>query len=71
MSHSSSCKHFASRTAQFDAVAGRWLAHVIAPLTKIAEDRQTPSPKRLKAWARQLAEAERKKVVHDPGLVAV
>jgi len=42
MSHSSSCQHFASRTAQFDAAAGRWLA-----------------------------EAERKKVLHDPELAAV
>ena len=71
MSHSNVYKHFASKSALFDAVAERWLAQVMAPLTKISADKKTPAPKRLKAWARTLAEVKRKKVLDDPELFAV
>ncbi len=71
MSHSNVYKHFASKSALFDAVAERWLAHVMAPLTKIAADRKTPAPKRLKAWVRQLADVKRRKVLDDPEMFAV
>lgn len=71
MSHSNVYKHFASKSALFDAVAERWLAFVMAPLTKISADKKTPAPKRLKAWVRQLAEVKRKKVLDDPELFAV
>jgi AcrR family transcriptional regulator len=71
MSHSNVYKHFASKSALFDAVAKRWLAHVMAPLTKITADKKTPAPKRLKAWVRQLAEIKRKKVLDDPEMFAV
>ena len=71
MSHSNVYKHFASKSALFDAVAERWLAHVMAPLTKITADKKTPAPKRLKAWVRALAEVKRKKVLDDPEMFAV
>lgn len=71
MSHSNVYKHFASKSALFDAVAERWLANVMAPLSKITADKKTPAPKRLKAWLRTLAETKRKKVLEDPELFAV
>lgn len=71
MSHSNVYKHFASKSALFDAVAERWLANVMAPLSKITADKKTPAPKRLKAWVRTLAEIKRKKVLDDPELFAV
>jgi AcrR family transcriptional regulator len=71
MSHSNVYKHFASKSALFDAVAERWLANVMAPLSKITADKKTPAPKRLKAWVRTLAETKRKKVLDDPELFAV
>jgi AcrR family transcriptional regulator len=71
MSHSNVYKHFASKSALFDAVAERWLAQVMAPLTKITADRKTPAPKRLKAWMRTLTEVKRRKVLNDPEMFAV
>lgn len=71
MSHSNVYKHFASKSALFDAVAERWLAQVMAPLTKITADKKTPAPKRLKAWLRQLAEVKRRKVLDDPEMFTV
>lgn len=71
MSHSNVYKHFASKSALFDAVAERWLAAVMAPLSKITADKSAPAPKRLKAWLRTLAETKRKKVLDDPELFAV
>jgi len=71
MSHSNVYKHFASKSALFDAVAERWLVQVMTPLTKITADKKTPAPKRLKAWVRTLAEVKRKKVLDDPEMFAV
>lgn len=71
MSHSNVYKHFASKSALFDAVAERWLTTVMAPLSKITADKKTPAPKRLKLWMRTLAEIKRKKVLEDPELFAV
>jgi AcrR family transcriptional regulator len=71
MSHSNVYKHFASKSALFDAVAKQWLDRVMAPLTKIKDDKKTPAPKRLKAWVRQLAETKRRKVLDDPELFNV
>jgi AcrR family transcriptional regulator len=71
MSHSNVYKHFPSKSALFDAVAERWLARVMAPLSKITADKKTPAPKRLKTWLRTLAETKRKKVLDDPELFAV
>lgn len=71
MSHSNVYKHFASKSALFDAVAERWLAQVMAPQRKIAADKKTPAPKRLKAWVRQLAETKRRKVMDDQEMFEV
>lgn len=71
MSHSNVYKHFASKSALFDAVAQRWLMQVMGPLTKITADKKTPAPKRLKAWVRQLAETKRRKVLDDPEMFNV
>ena len=64
-------ERYARVRALFDAVAERWLAHVMAPLTKITADKKTPAPKRLKAWIRQLAETKRRKVLDDPEMFTV
>jgi AcrR family transcriptional regulator len=71
MSHSNVYKHFASKSALFDAVAKRWLDGVMAQLAKVSADRKTPAPKRLKAWMRTLAEVKRRKVLDDPEMFAV
>lgn len=71
MSHSNVYKHFESKTALLDAVAARWLAEVMAPVSKVAADKKMPAPKRLKAWLRTLAEVKRRKVLDDPELFAV
>ncbi|MBC7769373.1 MAG: TetR family transcriptional regulator [Phycisphaerales bacterium] len=71
MSHSNVYKHFTSKSALFDAVAERWLAQVMAPLTKITADKKAPAAKRLKQWTRTLAEVKRKKVLGDPALFEV
>lgn len=71
MSHSNVYKHFASKSALFDAVSARWLAQVMAPLTKITADKKTPAPKRLKAWVRTLTDVKRRKVLDDPEMFAV
>lgn len=71
MSHSNIYKHFASKSALFDAVAERWLAQVMTPLTKITADKATPAPKRLKAWLRTLSEIKRRKIIDDPEMFAV
>lgn len=71
MSHSNVYKHFASKSALFDAVAERWLANVMAPLTKITADKKTPAPQRLKAWLRTLAQTKRAKALDDPEMFAV
>lgn len=71
MSHSNVYKHFASKSALFDAVAERWLTQVMTPLDKIVADKATPAPRRLKAWMRTLAEIKRKKILDDPELFAV
>ncbi len=71
MSHSNVYKHFASKSALFDAVAERWLAQVMAPLGRITADTKTPAPRRLKAWVRALAEVKRKKVLDDAEMFAV
>src|SRR6185295_10022557 len=71
MSHSNVYKHFVSKSALFDAVAERWLAQVMAPLTKITADKKTPAPRRLKAWVRTLTEVKRRKVLNDPEMFAV
>jgi len=71
MSHSNVYKHFASKSALFDAVAQRWLEHVMTPLTKLTADKKTPAPKRLKAWVRTLAETKRRKVLDDPEMFNV
>jgi AcrR family transcriptional regulator len=71
MSHSNVYRHFASKSALFDAVAERWLALVMAPLTTITADKKTPAAKRLKKWVRTLAEVKRKKVLEDPEMFAV
>jgi AcrR family transcriptional regulator len=71
MSHSNVYKYFDSKSALFDAVAARWLAAVMAPLSKITADKKTPALKRLKLWLRTLAETKRRKVLDDPELFAV
>ena len=49
VSHGSVYRHFASKAALRDAVTGRWLDRVSAPLQKIvAED--APAPERLRRW---------------------
>ena len=67
MSHANVYRHFSSKAALLDAVAGRWLAAIVAPLEAIVEA-GGPAPARLEAWLLALAEAKRRKVLDDPEL---
>ncbi len=69
VSHGSVYRHFASKAALRDAVTGRWLARVTAPLEKIvAED--GPAPGRLRRWFDGLIATKRKKAQVEPELFA-
>jgi AcrR family transcriptional regulator len=67
VSHGSVYRHFASKAALRDAVAERWLAHVSAPLTEIAEAAD-PSDVRLRRWLDTLIAFKHAKVLDDPEL---
>jgi AcrR family transcriptional regulator len=69
ISHAAVYRHFASKDALFDAVAGRWLATVSRPLAEIA-DRRGKASKRLEEWLTTLMAIKRRKVTEDPELFA-
>ena len=69
VSHGSVYRHFASKAALRDAVTGRWLDRVSAPLAKIvAED--APAAQRLRRWFDRLIAIKRQKAKLEPELFA-
>jgi AcrR family transcriptional regulator len=69
VSHGSVYRHFSSKAALRDAVMGRWLDRVSAPLAAIAEE-QGPAAERLRRWFDLLLATKRRKVLDDPELFA-
>ena len=69
ISHAAVYRHFASKDALFDAVAGRWLAAVSKPLEEIVV-RRGKAAKRLEDWLTTLIGIKRRKVTDDPELFA-
>jgi len=69
VSHGSVYRHFASKAALRDAVTGRWLDRVSAPLeTIVGED--APAPERLRRWFDRLIAIKRQKALAEPELFA-
>ncbi len=69
VSHGSVYRHFASKAALRDAVTGRWLDRVAAPLEKIAAE-DGPAPERLTRWFDRLIAIKRQKARAEPELFA-
>lgn len=67
VSHGSVYRHFGSKQALRDAVAGRWLARISGSL-EIVADTATPAPERLHAWLRELIDTKRARAAEDPEL---
>lgn len=74
VSHAAVYRHFASKDALFDAVAGRWLHAVSQPLQEIAARQgkaaKDKPAKRLEEWLTTLIAIKRRKVTDDPELFA-
>ncbi|MDB5327569.1 MAG: TetR/AcrR family transcriptional regulator [Phycisphaerales bacterium] len=68
MSHGNIYRHFPSKKAILNAVAGRWLQVLMKPLEAIAADSDRPAAERLKAWFDCLRAAKRRKLRDDPEL---
>jgi AcrR family transcriptional regulator len=69
VSHGSVYRHFASKAALRDAVTGRWLDRVSAPLEKIVTEDGPASP-RLRRWFDRLIATKRQKAKAEPELFA-
>lgn len=69
VSHGSIYRHFPSKAALQDAVAGRWLARKSMPLTTIANE-DGPATERLRRWLDLLCSTKRKNALDDPELFA-
>ena len=69
VSHGSIYRHFESKAALRDAVAGRWLHRVADPLAAIAADGD-PAPARLRRWFDRLIGIKRRLAADDPELFA-
>ena len=69
VSHGSVYRHFASKSALRDAVAGRWLQRVSAPLAAIVAE-PGPAEPRLRRLVRQLSATKRRMAAEDPELFA-
>jgi AcrR family transcriptional regulator len=67
VSHGSIYRHFPSKAALQDAVAERWLARKLMPLTPIANE-DGPATERLRRWLDLLSSTARKSVLDDPEL---
>ena len=69
VSHGSVYRHFPSKAALRDAVTGRWLAEISAPLEAAANE-EGPALERLRGWLDLLVTSKRRKALDDPELFA-
>lgn len=69
MSHANIYRYFAGKAELFDALVGRWLGRLEAPLAVIAAE-DGPAQARLKRWALTLHAQKREKVTSDPEMFA-
>ncbi|MEO1190732.1 MAG: TetR family transcriptional regulator [Pseudomonadota bacterium] len=69
VSHGSIYRHFPSKKALRDAVAGRWLSGVSQPLSEIV-DKPGEADTKLSNWLRRLVTLKQQKVKEDPELFA-
>jgi AcrR family transcriptional regulator len=69
VSHGTVYRHVASKAELLDAVLGRWLARMNAPLTAIAQE-SGPAAERLRRWLIELMRLKHDKVRTDPDLFA-
>ncbi len=69
VSHGSIYRHFPSKAALQDAIAERWLARKLMPLTTIAKE-DGPASERLRRWLTLLCSTTRNNVLDDPELFA-
>jgi AcrR family transcriptional regulator len=69
VSHGSVYRHFPSKVALRDAVAGRWLARVAGPLDAVV-DEGGPAIDRLGRWVEQLAATKQRMAREDAELFA-
>jgi AcrR family transcriptional regulator len=69
VSHGSIYRHFPSKAALRDAIAERWLARKLLPLTTIANE-HGPATERLRRWLTLLGSTTRKNALDDPELFA-
>lgn len=69
VSHGSIYRHFPSKKALRDAVAGRWLSGVSEPLARIA-DKPGKADTKLSNWMRRLVTIKQQKVKEDPEMFA-
>ncbi|MDB5985199.1 MAG: TetR family transcriptional regulator [Nevskia sp.] len=69
VSHGAVYRHFASKAALRDAVAERWLARMLPPLTAIV-DEDAPAALRLRRWFDTLIAAKRGRLRDDAELFA-
>jgi AcrR family transcriptional regulator len=67
VSHGSIYRHFPSKAALQDAIAERWLARKLMPLTAVANE-GGPATERLRRWLDLLRSITRKNVLDDPEL---
>src|SRR5262249_6979126 len=69
VSHGSVYRHFTSKVALRDAVAERWLARLVEPLSGVVTE-GGPAPARLRRWFDLLIAAKRGRAHDDPELFA-
>lgn len=69
VSHGSVYRHFPSKAALRDAVAGRWLDRQMPPLEAVASE-DGPAPERLRRWLALLAAGKQGRALDDPELFA-
>lgn len=70
VSNASVYRYFPSKAALREAVARRWLTSSHGDLAKIADDRDTEAPPRLRQWLATLFDAVRRQAADDPELFA-
>jgi AcrR family transcriptional regulator len=70
VSHGTLYRHFSSKAALKEAVAERWLQSVSTSLSKVIEEKGTPTEK-TRFWLERLIHIKRSKAFEDPELFAM